>query len=178
MLLNLETKRLILRPFSASDALDMYNNWSSDDSVTSFLTWNSHQSVNDAVNILNLWVEQYQKPERINCAIVLKSDKTLIGGIDVVGYLDGIPVIGYVISRKYWNNGYATEACSSLLEYLFSLGHKKVRIDAVVDNIGSNKVIRKCKGKLIDTVDEYIESKQKTFKINIYEVYKEDYVLK
>ena len=46
--------------------------------------------------------------ERINFAIVLKENNELIGGIDVVGYLDGVPVLGYCLSRKYWNNGYTS----------------------------------------------------------------------
>ena len=41
----LETKRLILRPFTISDAPAMYKNWASDDEVTKFLTWPSHASV-------------------------------------------------------------------------------------------------------------------------------------
>ena len=101
----------------------------------------------------------------------MKNDNTLIGGIDVVGYLDGTPVIGYVISRKYWNNGYVTEACKCVLDYLFEQGYAKVRIDAVRENIGSNKVIQKCGGKLINTIDDYVKAKNTTFKINQYEIY-------
>ncbi len=168
MKLTLETNRLILRPFNIDDAQDMFDNWASDSDVAKYLTWNHHTDINQTKEILNIWIEQYQKPERINLAITLKETNELIGGIDVVGYLDGVPVIGYAISKKYWNNGYTTEACKKLIEYLFSIGHKKIRIDAVVENIASNKVIKKCDGILFDTVEEFIKSKNETVKINCY----------
>ena len=159
MKLTLETNRLILRPFKIDDAFEMYNNWTSDSEVTKYLTWNYHTDIKQTKEILSIWINQYEKPERINFAIVLKETNELIGGIDVVGYLDGIPVIGYVLSKKYWNNGYMSEACKKVIEYLFELGHKKIRIDAVVENIGSNKVIKKCGGKLFDIVEEYNKTK-------------------
>lgn len=172
MKLTLETNRLILRPFKIDDASEMYNNWTSDSEVTKYLTWNYHTDIKQTKEILSIWINQYEKPERINFAIVLKETNELIGGIDVVGYLDGIPVIGYVLSKKYWNNGYMSEACKKVIEYLFELGHKKIRIDAVVENIGSNKVIKKCGGKLFDIVEEYNKTKDKTFRINCYYVEK------
>lgn len=173
MKITLETNRLILRPFNIDDAEDIFTMWACDDEVTKYLTWNSHKTIEDTYRILNIWLDQYEKPERLNFALVLKEENTLIGGIDVVGYLDSIPVIGYVLSRKYWNNGYMTEACKCLLNYLFSLGYNQVRIDAVVDNVGSNKVIQKCGGKLINTVEEFIEAKNTYFKINQYIVIKD-----
>lgn len=168
MKITLETNRLLLRPFEYSDAYKMFNNWASDDEVTKYLTWNTHKDIDETKCILGLWIDQYEKPERLNFAIVLKEENELIGGIDVVGYLEGIPVIGYVLSRKYWNNGYMTEACKALVNYLFSLGYETIRIDAMVENIGSNNVIKKCGGEFIEVYEDFIECKNQTVKINKY----------
>ena len=168
MKVTLETNRLILRPFEISDAEMMFNNWASDEEVTRYMTWNYHESIETTKMILSNWVDEYQKPERYNFGIVLKETNELIGGIDVCGYIDGIPVVGYVLSRKYWNNGYMTEAFKEVITLLKSLGHKQIKIDAVVENTASNKVIIKCGGKLIDTVKEYFPIKQKEFEINKY----------
>lgn len=172
MKITLETERLILRAFELDDAYDMYNNWASDEDVTKYLTWNHHTSIDDTISILKLWIEQYEKPERINFAIVLKETNQLIGGIDVCGYIDNIPVIGYVLSKKYWNKGYMTEACQKVINFLFEKGYNKIKIDAAVDNIGSNKVIKKCGGIFIDTIEEYIKAKDTYIKINRYEIKK------
>ena len=118
MKLTLETDRLILRPFELDDAKSMFNNWASDDEVTKYLTWNTHKSIEETKEILAFWVNQYEKEERINFAIVYKENNELIGGIDVVGYLEGVPVIGYNLSRKYWNKGIMTEACKKVIELL------------------------------------------------------------
>lgn len=170
MKITLETKRLILRPFEIKDYKKAYINWMSDEEVTKYLTWNAHKTEDDSKNIISLWVEQYEKPERINFAIELKENRELIGGIDVCGYIEGIPVVGYVSSRKYWNNGYMTEAFTEVIRFLFSQGYEKIKVDACVENIGSNRVIQKCGGKYINTIEEYIKSKEKYFKINQYEI--------
>ena len=52
----LETERLILRPFVAEDAEDMYQNWASDPEVTKFLTWPTHASVEISKMLLNDWI--------------------------------------------------------------------------------------------------------------------------
>lgn len=172
MRLTLETDRLILRPFELDDAESMFNNWASDEEVTKYLTWNTHKSIEETKEILAFWVNQYEKEERINFAIVYKDNNELIGGIDVVGYLEGVPVIGYNLSRKYWNKGIMTEACKKVIELLFSLNHKKIIIEAMVENIGSNRVIQKCGGVYDSTYDDYIPKKEKTVTINKYIVYK------
>jgi len=166
----LETERLILRPFKETDVNDMFNNWASDPEVSKYMTWNHHENIETTKTIINMWIEQYEKPERINFGIVLKETNELIGGIDVCGYIDGVPVVGYVLSRKHWNNGYMTEAFLEVIKLLKSLGHDKIKIDAAQENIGSNKVIQKCGGKLINTKTDYFTNKQQYFNINEYEI--------
>lgn len=168
MRLTLETKRLILRPFELTDAEVMFNNWASDPEVCKYMTWNHHESIDTTQMIINMWIEQYQQPERINFGIVLKETNELIGGIDVCGYIDGVPVVGYVLSRKYWNNGYMTEALKELIMLLKSLGHNQIKIDAMIENIGSNKVIQKCGGRFIMIDNEEVPLKQKVVKVNRY----------
>lgn len=172
MRITLETERLILRPFEIEDAFDMFSGWASDPEVTKYLTWNHHTNIEETKKILSIWVDQYEKKERINFGIVLKEEDKLIGGIDVVGYIEGVPVIGYTLSRKYWGNGLMTEACNKVLDFLFSLGYNKVRIDAEVENIASNKVIMKCGGKYQETYTEYFSNKGKNRSVNKYLVRK------
>ena len=172
MKITLETKRLILRPFRIEDAEEMFSGWASDIEVTKYLNWNPHENIEVTKMILNKWITEYEKPERLNFAITLKSNNALIGGIDVVGYIEGIPVIGYALSQKYWNQGYMTEACHCLINYLFSIGHDIIRIDAAIDNIGSNRVIQKCGGILFNQEMTHMPNKNCDFLINQYYVKK------
>ncbi len=122
-------------------------------------------SIETTKYILALWEKEYEAPERFNFAIELKNEGTLIGGIDVIGYEDGVPVIGYCLGRAFWNRGYMTEACRCVTAFLFSRGYDRVRIDADAENIGSQRVILKCGGLPETTQDRFVESKQKTVRI-------------
>ena len=170
MKLTLETERLILRPFDIDDAEDMFYGWANDAEVAKYVNWKPHKNVDETRALLSYWVSEYEKPQRLNFAIVLKSENRLIGGIDVVDYENNIPVIGYNISKAYWNNGYMTEACKCLLNYLLSQGFSEVKIDAVVENIGSNRVIQKCGGVLIKTEETSVPLKNSTAMVNRYVV--------
>lgn len=122
MRIELETERLRLRPFREDDAEAMFYGWANDPEVTKYLTWDVHESIDVTRYVLKMWVDEYEQPDRINFAIELKDSGELIGGIDVVRYVDGIPEIGYVLSKKHWGRGYMTEACKCVLKFLFSKG--------------------------------------------------------
>ena len=162
----IETDRLILRQFQFDDAETMFSNWASDSEVTKYLTWDAHQSVEVTKQILQMWIQEYQNPNTIRYGITIKETGELVGGIDVVSYHDGVPEIGYCLAKKCWNKGYMTEACRTLLKYLFMLGFDKVMIRADVDNIGSNRVIQKCGFQFVKS--DYSE-KEKT-NINYYDI--------
>ena len=168
MKMTLETDRLILRPFRAEDAEPLYNGWASDPEVTKYLSWNTHQSIDETKYVIDMWIKEYENPERINFAIELKEGSELIGGIDIVGYVDGIPEIGYNLARKHWNNGYMTEACRCVIDYLFSIGYDEVLIEAITGNKGSIKVIEKCGGVFLSTEEIFLKFKNKKDEVNRY----------
>lgn len=168
MKISLETERLLLRPWRMEDAEDMFYGWANDPEVTKYMTWNPHENIEQTKALLSQWMELYKKPERIAFAITLKDSNTLIGGVDVVGYIDGVPVIGYDLAKKYWNNGYMTEACKRVIDFLFSQGFNLIKIDAVNENIGSNKVIQKCGGQFIGQEIEDWPQKNCQMTINHY----------
>ncbi|MBO4848694.1 MAG: GNAT family N-acetyltransferase [Clostridia bacterium] len=160
-----------MRPFREDDAETMFHAWASDPEVTKYLTWNPHTSVEQSRHIIGVWISEYEKPERLNFAITLKESGELIGGIDVVGYLGGVggtPVIGYCLSRKHWNRGYMTEACMRVLALLRERGYSEVRIDAMTENVGSNRVILKCGGEYIGTEADPRPMKNDVVPVNRY----------
>lgn len=168
----IETERLLLRKPRIEDAKPMFDNWANDPEVTKYLTWNPHENIEVTKMIINHWLEEEKDPKNIRFVITLKDGGEPIGSIDVVRYIDDGPEIGYCLSRKYWNKGLMTEACKAFSKYLFDKGFKKVLIKAVVENIGSNRVIEKCGFKF--THQEHLEH-QSSFKpnpvtVNCYEL--------
>ena len=149
---SIETERTILREFKLGDEYEMFSNWASDPEVVKYLTWPIHENIEVTRSIIQSWVNQYQDPTTIRFGITLKDTGELVGGIDVVKYIDGVPEVGYCMAKKCWNKGIMTEVFSAFRDYLFTLGFKKIIIRAEVDNIGSNRVIQKCGFKFIETV--------------------------
>ena len=139
----LEPARLRLRKVCADDAQAIFDNWASDDEVTKYITWNTHKSIDDTNRILGIWLKEYEAEPCYRYGIERKEDGVLMGMIDVVGFRNGNPVIGYASGRAFWNNGYMTEALQAVVEELFSDGYETIVIEAIDENIGSNRVIQK-----------------------------------
>ena len=70
-----------------------------------------------------------------------------------------------------------TEACRAFVEFLFSEGYPQIRIQAVQQNIGSNRVIQKAGFRFVKIQEEALsQSKPKKVEINCYSLTREEYV--
>ncbi len=141
------TDRLELRPFTVCDAEGMFSTWACDDAVTRYLTWPSHGDVSVTRDVLSSWVPHYCEVDYYNWAVVLRDDRRLIGNISVVKIMPEVCSfqIGYCLGRKFWHNGYMSEALSAVIGFLFSeVG--ALRIEALHDvaNGRSGKVMERC----------------------------------
>jgi ribosomal-protein-alanine N-acetyltransferase len=169
----LETERLKLRLIRATDAEHIYRTWASDPEVTRYLTWQTHESPEDTRKIVDLWVSEYEKEGTYRWGIERKSDGVLMGMIDAVGFRNGVPAIGYCLGRAFWNNGYMTEALKAVISELFTEGYDAVFIEAVVENIGSNRVIEKAGFIFTGTRPaEIFPGKPWIREINTYEIHR------
>lgn len=139
----LQSERLNLRKIEIDDYLQVFSCWASDDEVTRYLTWPTHQTPEITKRIVAQWVAEYEQEGCYRYGIELKTTGELIGMIDVVGYIDHKPMIGYVLGKKYWNHGFMTEALETVLIHLSKIGYTEVLIEADERNIGSNTVIQR-----------------------------------
>lgn len=139
----LNTERLYLRYIREEDTQRIFDCWASKPEVTRYLTWYPHESVEQTRQIMAGWLNDYRKPDCMRWGIELRETGELIGMIDVVGYDAGNPVIGYCSGPDYWGNGYMTEALRAVTQELFAQGYAEIVIEAVAENIGSNRVIEK-----------------------------------
>lgn len=107
--------------------------------------------------------EDYQKLFRRMQADALATDH-YAGGIyfedRLVGFLldvekEGRCVeMGYALHPDYHNRGFATEAMTAAIEYLFAQGFTEVLAGAFRENAASIRVMQKCGMKLLDRTDE------------------------
>lgn len=137
------SERLMLRKVVKADDNSIYNGWAKYEIVTKYMTWLPHSDIEITRNVMKMWFEDYLKNQTVRFGICLR-DGTLIGMIDIVDFVNGKnPEIGYVLSPVHWGKGYMTEACKTMVKYLFGLGYDKIIIGAHVDNKASNRVIEK-----------------------------------
>ncbi len=142
----LESTRLILRQFTDSDAGAMYQNWASDPKVTHHLTWPPHAGIEVTQSLLSDWIKQYDQPHVYNWLIEEKNLRTPIGSISVVRQDERLQSaeIGYCIGTPWWHQGYATEACKTVVDFLFDqVGFCQICARHVTDNPHSGAVMQK-----------------------------------
>ena len=143
----IETDRLVLRRYKIGDAEDMYGNWTSDEEVTKFMPWPTHESVDFTRQLLTEWVSYYEDGGTYNWGITLKGDDHVIGNIAVVSKNEKIRSfeIGYCLSRKFWGKGIMPEALKAVILYLFDSEKDLNQITATHDirNKKSGRVMQK-----------------------------------
>ena len=144
----LETARLILRPWKESDLEDFYT-YARIDGVGEMAGWPHHQSIEDSRQVLHIFMEG-----RHTFAIVLKDTGKAIGslGLDASSAADEADFqplscceIGYVLRKDFWGRGLMPEAVQAALMYCFD----DLKLDAIFcshfkRNSRSRRVIEKC----------------------------------
>ena len=143
----LTTDRLTLRRFTEEDAESMFYNWANDPEVTRYLTWPTHADVEETRQILKLWEDEYENQDCYQWAIEVNDLEQPIGSISAVNVMDRIDAveIGYCIGKKYWHQGYTSEALAEVMRFFFEeVGANRICATHDAVNTYSGKVMEKC----------------------------------
>ena len=177
----LETERLTLRPFAMGDAGQMFNNWANDCEVTKYLTWEAHRNIDATKEILETWIQNHDKEDFYNWAIVLKEINEPVGSISVVNQDDNIKMVrvGYCIGRKWWNKGITSEALNALIKFFFEeVGANRIEAMHDPNNPNSGKVMAKCGMKYEGLLRQGGKNNQGICDDVVYGILAEDYFKK
>lgn len=118
----LYTERLILRSFTLEDAADVQRLASNPDVASTTDAIEHPYEDGTAKKEIQWYHEEFENGKRVNFAITLKTDGTLIGAVGLffrihLPYKDA--ELGYWIGKPYWNCGYCTEAAKAVVAYGF-----------------------------------------------------------
>lgn len=137
------TERLVLREFSLEDAPDFYE-LNLDNEVMKYTADHVFQSLEESADLIRSYRE-YEKTGFGRWTVVLKETNEVLGwcGLKYITSVDEVD-LGYRLKRKYWNKGYATEACKASLD----IGFNQYDIGLIVgrtmtDNAASRRVLEK-----------------------------------
>lgn len=142
MLKVLETERLILRPYTRSDAEGLFA-YASNPNVGPNGGWKPHKDVQESLEIIeDIFIDS-------SWAIIDKESKKLIGsiGFEQDKHRPGISSkeIGYSLAEEFWGKGLMTEAAKEVIRYSF----EELKLDILAICTGpangrSARVIEKC----------------------------------
>jgi len=115
----LPTNRLMLRPFSLTDAPRVQ--LLAGDRLVSVMTVNIPYPYADG--LAEQWISthaaSYQSGEALIYAITLAHNDELIGTVSLTQRTSADANLGYWIGVPYWGQGYCTEAAAALIEFGF-----------------------------------------------------------
>ena len=149
MYLEIKTERLLLRPMNISD-LEIVHEYASDKENTKYLRFGPNDTIEETMTFLSGIAKEWEKdaPDFYEFAIVL--DGKQIGAVCV--YLDDkheSGEFGWILNKKYWGNGYATEAALALKDFVVrELEVKKLIAHCDARNKASAHVMEKIGLKL------------------------------
>ncbi|MCI8477048.1 MAG: GNAT family N-acetyltransferase [Oscillospiraceae bacterium] len=142
--MQIETKRLLLRPFADGDAADLYA-YAKDPQVGPSAGWPPHKSEAESLEI----IRTVFPAESSTFAVVLKETGRVVGSCGFVGRsYPELPrpsdEIGYALSSAWWGQGLIPEAVQTLLEYGFGeMGLETIWCSHYAGNEKSKRVIEK-----------------------------------
>lgn len=137
----IDTARLRLRPWRATDAPDLYE-FAKDPRIGMLCGWKPYERIDDAHDALSTFLAA---PD--SYAVTLSSTGELVGSIALRIDTDSpeatVADIGYWIGAPYWGNGYATEAGHAIIDRARQLGVKTIVLKYFDGNDASRRVSEK-----------------------------------
>ena len=141
----LETDRLTLRGMRVSDAPDMYE-YARRPSVTEYLTWEPHASVEETRQYLTYVGQRYRTGDFYDWSVVDKESGHMIGTCGFTSF--NCPAdsaeIGYVLNPAYQGRGLGTEAVRRVLEFGFEeLNLHRIEAHFIQGNDASRRLMER-----------------------------------
>ena len=119
MVIEIETKRLLIREFSLADFDDLFEILSDPETMMHY-----PEPYDEAMtrNWIDKNIQRYEEYGFGIWAVILKETGKLIGDCGVtIQNIDGelLPEIGYHIHKNYWQNGFGSEAARAVRDWSF-----------------------------------------------------------
>lgn len=178
--MQLETKRLILRKPSLKDIEDIYEGLSEYEVAKRLVGVSYPYEKKSGIDWIKRAIKSWNKQEKYHFLVELKSERKVIGCMSLaeVNKFNGTAKTGSWINKKYWRNGYITEAKIAVNDFAFNvLKLRKLETQVFTDNVASNAVQKKVGYKLEGVKRKSIKSKTtgKIYDVNMYGMLKEDW---
>jgi len=141
--MQIRTERLLLRPVEPSD-LEATHAYASDIENTKYMMYLPYESIEETRQAIEIAVEQWKSDRPTHWEFAVTRDGELIGGVTLYFVSEGEFELGWVLSKKYWHQGYAAEAAQGLVDYARQkLNAKRIFAGCDRENTASENVMRR-----------------------------------
>lgn len=152
----LGTTRLMLHPPLFEDAAQIFANYAQDSEVTRYLIWRPHKSVEETTGFVERSIQGWKDGSCYPWVVTKKDDHALIGMIEMRIVGDEAD-IGYVLARKSWGQGYATEMAKAVVTWALQQPEiRRVWATCDCENKASARVLEKAGLRFEKVLEKYI----------------------
>jgi len=139
----IETDRLILRPLTLDDSENVFR-YASDPDVTRYMDWSTHLSMETSREWIQLTLDQWNDQQEYTWGITFKQNWNNIVGAIGCSEMAFKVSFGYVLDKKHWGKGIATEASKTLVDGLSRIeGVRRIWATCDCENTASANVLSK-----------------------------------
>lgn len=143
----LETQRLILRPIQSEDVNEIFECWMQDCDVSRYMWWKASDNIKETEDFVDFELNQVENDKWFRWIIISKETMRIVGTClvywndeDTEPHWD----ISYNLGKKYWGQGYVTEAMREVLNFSkTTLSVESITTSYAKVNEASGKVLNK-----------------------------------
>ena len=114
--MTISTPRLTLRPICMDD-LEARHAYCSDPENTRYMMFLPNASLEETEAFIREAVAEMAKPEPKCYEFTIFLDGAQIGGANIETHGEGQWTLGWILDKRYWGRGYATEAVRALMDW-------------------------------------------------------------
>lgn len=155
----IETERLILRAFTENDCYDMVKNWIANPKVQLEYGEPIYTDITEVKELLRKWESGYANSDFYRWAIIEKKSSQNIGQIAFCRVYSDCRTAEteYCIGEKFWGNGYANEALSAVIDFIFNnTDFERLEAYHRKENVKSGRVLEKSGMHIGETIQRFI----------------------
>jgi len=116
-----------------------------DNNVTKYYNLKTFETEQDGQKFIDWYKNRFKEKLSIRWGISLKGQSEIIGTIGFNNFTKNHRAnIGYDLQTEYWNNGYATEALKTIVEFGFKqLKINRIEAEVMIGNTASERILEK-----------------------------------
>tara|TARA_Y100001970_G_C14193779_1_gene836914 strand:- start:1568 stop:2083 length:516 start_codon:yes stop_codon:yes gene_type:complete len=139
----IRTERLLIKTPEIDDKFELTQLINDKDVIKSLSEIPFPYTIRHAEEFIERSQEEVLKHESYNFMIF--HDRKMLGGIGLRDFNENSCELGYWLGKKYWGNGFASEAVNGILDFGFDqLNLEEIYAAYKIGNEGSKRVLTKC----------------------------------